>query len=144
MPKKKAVAKKPSKKKVTRAKVAARPKGVASKSSKTAAKRRKVARPQAKKKARVPIRGTAGPAGRTVLAGRGLGSDAAGQSGDTEGLSSAAVADSESVEELAEEGQAFEAEAISGVEGAPDADEGEVRTREVPEDDVPKEYDDQD
>ena len=71
---------------------------------------------------------------------RGLGSDAGGQSGDTEGLSRAEIEDSESVEELVEEGQAFEAAAISGVEDAPDADRGEVRTRQVPEDDVPEEY----
>jgi hypothetical protein len=45
-----------------------------------------------------------------------------------------------SVEELAEEGQDFEAEVVSGVENAPDADKGEVRTKEVPEDDVPPEY----
>jgi N utilization substance protein A len=48
--------------------------------------------------------------------------------------------DSESVEELLEEGQSFEAEAVSGVENAKDADQGEVRTHEVPEDDVPGEY----
>jgi hypothetical protein len=71
---------------------------------------------------------------------RGLGSDAGGQSGDTEGLSRAEIEDSERVEELVEEGQAFEAAAISGVEDAPDADQGEVRTRQVPEDDVPEEY----
>ena len=44
------------------------------------------------------------------------------------------------VEALIEEGQAFEAGVISGVEDAPDADAGEVRTKEVPEDDVPPEY----
>jgi hypothetical protein len=44
------------------------------------------------------------------------------------------------VEELAEEGQYHEAEVISGVEGALDPDQGEVRTRQVPEDDVPEEY----
>jgi len=70
----------------------------------------------------------------------GLGSDAGGQSGDIQGLSNIADADSESVGELAEEGQAFEAEAIEGVEDAPDADEGEIRIRERPEDDVPEEY----
>ena len=48
------------------------------------------------------------------------------------------------MEELLEEGQAFEAGVVSGVENAPDADEGEVRTREVPEDDVPREYLDED
>ena len=44
------------------------------------------------------------------------------------------------MEELIEEGQFFEAEAISGVEGAPDPDVAEVRTKQVPEDDVPSEY----
>ncbi len=76
--------------------------------------------------------------------GRGLGLEAGGQAGDTEGLSRSEVAAPESVEELTEEGQAFEAGVVSGVEGAPDADEGEVRTKEVPADDVPKEYLDQD
>jgi hypothetical protein len=75
---------------------------------------------------------------------RGLGPEAGGQSGDTEGLSEDEIADSESVEELVEEGQAFEAGIISGVENAPDADEGEVRTRQVPVDDVPQEYLDED
>jgi hypothetical protein len=49
-------------------------------------------------------------------------------------------ADSESVEELAEEGNAFEAEVVEGVEDARDPDVSEVTTREVPEDDVPAEY----
>jgi hypothetical protein len=71
---------------------------------------------------------------------KGTGPNSAGQSGDTQGLSGEAEAGSESVEELVEEGQSFEAEIIGGVEDAPDADEGEVRTREVPEDDVPEEY----
>jgi hypothetical protein len=74
---------------------------------------------------------------------RGMGSEAAGQSGDTEGISAEAEADAESVEELLEEGQSFEAEVISGVENAGDADDGGVRTHEVSEDDVPEEYEDQ-
>ena|SRR4030081_910618 len=61
-------------------------------------------------------------------------------SGDTQGLSDLADADSESVQELIAEGQAYEAAVVSGVENAPDADVAEVRTREVPEDDVPLEY----
>jgi hypothetical protein len=65
---------------------------------------------------------------------------AGGQSGDVQGLSRAQDVDSESVAELAEEGQDFEAEVVSGVENALDADKGEVRTKEVPEDDVPPEY----
>lgn len=75
---------------------------------------------------------------------RGLGPDSAGQSGDLQGLSDVADADSESVEELIEDGQALEAEAIEGVEDAPDADVKEVRVHERPEDDVPEEYLDQD
>jgi len=75
---------------------------------------------------------------------RGLGPDAGGQSGDTEGLSRSEIADSESVEELLEEGQAFEAGIVSGVERALDADAREVETRQVPEDDVPPEYFDRD
>ena len=75
---------------------------------------------------------------------RGTGPGSAGQSGDTQGLSDIAEAGSESVEELLEEGQSFEAEAIAGVEGAPDADVAEVHTHEVPQDDVPSEYQGQD
>lgn len=63
-----------------------------------------------------------------------------GQSGDLQQISRVAEVDSESVAELIEEGQAFEAGVISGVEDAPDADAGEVRTKEVPEDDIPPEY----
>jgi hypothetical protein len=62
------------------------------------------------------------------------------QSGDLQGLSSAQSADSESVDELLEEGNAFEAEVVKGVEDAEQADEKEVRTHEVPQDDVPGEY----
>jgi hypothetical protein len=64
----------------------------------------------------------------------------AGQAGDTQGLSETPVSTSESVAELVEEGQYFEAGILSGIENAPDADESEIETREVPEDDVPLEY----
>ena len=63
-----------------------------------------------------------------------------GQSGDLQGLSNIEGADSESVAELIEQGNAFEADAVSGVEHAGDTDEKEVRTHEVPQDDVPGEY----
>src|SRR6202521_680125 len=63
-----------------------------------------------------------------------------GQSGDLQGLSNVEGADSESVDELLEEGNAFEADAVMGVEDAGNTDEKEVRTHEVPEDDVPAEY----
>ena len=61
------------------------------------------------------------------------------QSGDLQGLSNFERADSESVDELLEEGNPFEAGIVTGVEEADDSEE-EVRTHEVPEDDVPDEY----
>ncbi len=61
------------------------------------------------------------------------GPESAGQSGDTEGLDDEAEASDESVEELVEDGQYFEAEVVDGVENAPDADEGEVVVHERPE-----------
>jgi|SRR2546422_10467139 len=64
-------------------------------------------------------------------------------SGDLQGLSRGEHAGSESVAELLEEGNTFEAEIVSGVEAA-DASEAEVKTHEVPEDDVPGEYLDED
>ena len=60
------------------------------------------------------------------------------------GLSNVERADSESVEELLEEGNTFEAGVVKGVEDAEDADETEVRTHQVPQDDVPDEYRDRD
>ena len=68
----------------------------------------------------------------------------AGQSGDIQQLSDIADADSESVEELIEEGNAFEADAVQGVEESKVPDVSEVTTREIPEDDVPPEYRDSD
>jgi hypothetical protein len=64
-------------------------------------------------------------------------------SGDLQGLSQSEDADSESVAGLVEEGNPFEADIVAGVEAA-DADEGEVRTHQVREDDVPEEYLDKD
>jgi hypothetical protein len=68
------------------------------------------------------------------------GKAASRQSGDLQGLSRAQQADSECVDELVEEGNLFEAGAVAGVEEADNADEREVRTRELPQDDVPEEY----
>jgi hypothetical protein len=100
---------------------------------KSAARKKPVTRKATRRRAEIinPVT----PSGR-----RGLGADSGGQSGDTQGLSRRSYDDSESVEELMEEGQYMEAEAVSGVENAPDADQGEVRTRQFPEDDVPEEY----
>lgn len=104
---------------------------------KSAAKKKSVTKKTTRRREQVinPVT----PSGR-----RGLGAESGGQSGDTQGLSRQSYDDSESVEELMEEGQYMEAEAVSGVENAPDADQGEVRTREVPEDDVPEEYQNED
>src|ERR1700758_625703 len=62
------------------------------------------------------------------------------QSGDLQGLSNVESVDSESVDELLEEGNSFEAGIVAGVEDSRERDEKEVRTREGPEDDVPGEY----
>jgi hypothetical protein len=70
--------------------------------------------------------------GAVIVSGR--------RSPDFEGLSREEQADSESVDELTEEGNVFEAGAVQGVEEADNADEREVHTHEVPEDDVPEEY----
>ena len=68
-------------------------------------------------------------------------SKSGGQSGALQGLSDVESASSESVDELLEEGNAFEAEVVKGVEDAPDADEGEVRTRQRPqEEDLPEDF----
>jgi len=126
-------AKKPALKK--KVKKTAPPKKAAAK--KKAAPQKKVARKKSK------VRGKSQSVVTTSFEPKGQGARSGGQSGDLQGLSDRAGADSESVDELIEEGNAFEAEVVAGVENAPDADQGEVRTHEVPEDDVPGEYDDQ-
>jgi len=70
----------------------------------------------------------------------GPGPGSGGQSGDTQRPSDVAGSSSESVRELAEEGQFAEAEFVDAIENAPDAYAEGVPTREVPEDDVPPEY----
>ena len=62
----------------------------------------------------------------------------------TQQISGTPISDSESVEELVEEGNAFEANVIYGVESARDHRTSEVITHEIPEDDVPSEYLDND
>lgn len=94
-----------------------------------------------KKKAAKPrARGKADSAEVAGYQRKGLGAFTAGQSGDIQGISGRAGIDSESVTELLEEGQTFEAEAVSGVENAADPDVSEVVTHQFPEDDVPEEY----
>lgn len=80
--------------------------------------------------------------GSVVYEDAGRGPRSGGQSGDLQGLSDRRRAGAESVDELLEEGNAFEAGVVKGVEDV--QDEEEVRTHEVPEDDVPDEYLDKD
>ena len=140
-----------------KAKIAAKSKPVAK--SKTAAKGKALARPQAVAKTKTVAKARIAPRrgssdsdtdlrgnqdvetvpmkqkSRVARAGAG--------SGDLQGISSVEDVDSESEDELLEEGQSFEAGIISGVEKAGN-EEGEVVTHEVLEDDVPLEYDDED
>ena len=120
-------------------------------SRKKAAPKRKGTRKAARKPAarRRPVRPTQAVMGsqsvETVPLRRRARAAAAGAGGgDFGGVSVVEGADSESADELLEEGQTFEAGIVSGVENAPDPDQGEVRTHEVPQDDLPEEYDDKD
>ncbi|MGH9741040.1 MAG: hypothetical protein ACRD51_01680 [Candidatus Acidiferrum sp.] len=135
---KKARAPKPKakQKSAKKARRAAKPKKLIARknASKAAAPKRKTA-PK-----RNPASGKNDRVDSVVFEPKGLGASSGGQSGDLQGLSNRGGADSESVDELLEEGNAFEAEIVKGVQDTPDADEGEVRTHEVPEDDVPEEY----
>ena len=121
--------KKSTKKKAVLKKVALKPKAPG--------KRRTVAKAEGAPKKRV--RGKNQSVDTEPFALEGPGATSGAQSGDLQGLSDVEGADSESVDELLEEGNAFEAGVVTGVERA-DTDEKEVRTREVPEDDVPGEY----
>jgi hypothetical protein len=136
---KKAKKAKKAKKRAAAARKAKKPAKKASSRSKATA-RKAVPRKAVRKR----LRGKADRAELVSYQRRGLGAMTGGQSGDTQGISSRLRADSESVEELLEEGQTFEAEAVAGVENAPDPDQGEVRTHEFPEDDVPEEYREED
>jgi len=102
------------------------------------AARKKVTR--RKKSARSRSGTAAASPGLRARIHQGLGLKKTGSSPDTVGLTAVEDVDSESVSELLDEGQAFEAGVISGVEDAGDANQGEVKTEEVSEDDVPAEY----
>lgn len=72
------------------------------------------------------------------------GPESGGQAGDLQGLPGSEGSENESVRELVEEGQYFEASVVDGVENAPMADDGPVRVHRRSEDDLPPEYTDQD
>jgi hypothetical protein len=132
--------KKVARKKVKPVKKARKPKLA----KKSAAGARKIAAAKTARTATKRVRGKSQTVDTVAFAPEGLSARSGGQSGDLQGLSSLEGADSESVDELLEEGNAFEAEAVKGVQDAGDADEGEVHTHEVPQDDVPGEYRDKD
>jgi len=136
--KKSSRSKKAASKKSTSVKTARRPKKLAKKLS----KKKPVARSakQQKTSGKKQPRQKTGRSGVAAFSPEGSGLRSGEQSGDLQGLSRLERADSESVDELLEEGNAFEADVVSGVEGAGDEEEKEVRTHEVPEDDVPEEY----
>jgi hypothetical protein len=137
---KKAAKKSPTlKRKEAKKKKATAPKRAAAKArlgSKKKIVRKKSRAPRKRAAPKGPILDTAG------YTREGLRARSGGQSGDLQGLSNQEGAASESVDELLEEGNAFEADIVKGVEDA--GDEGEVHTHEVPEDDVPGEYLDKD
>jgi hypothetical protein len=137
--------KKSTKKKSTKSKKAARKKATPMKAVKRPtklAKKKPAPKRREKKKAsdKKQTRQNRESLGAPEFSPRSRRSLSGEQSGDLQGLSRLEAADSESVDELLAEGNAFEADAVIGVEDADSADEKEVRTHEVPEDDVPGEY----
>jgi hypothetical protein len=101
---------------------------------------KKVAGKKSKLTRRKPFRETSEPAETVGFSAKGPTANEGGQSGDLQGLSNLEGADSESVVELLEEGNAFEAAVVAGVENADNTEPSEVRTHEVLENDVPPEY----
>jgi hypothetical protein len=150
MAKKRKAAKRAAKR-VTKKKATARAKSGGSKLKRKAAPKSKPRRVSSRPTSRAaePSSGSASSSLDPRRAGRLRLNDADESSrrrriGDLQGISMRDRADSESVGELLEEGQTLEAEAVQGIEDALDADQGEIRTHEVPEDDVPDEYLDKD
>src|SRR5260221_13877605 len=142
--KKKLAAKKKAapRKKLAKKKSAPKPKKKL-RAKKTAVQTRAVAKKTAEAKAAAPRnrgRGKGQSVNIESFAPEEVRARSAGQSGDLQGLSDAASADSQSVDELIEEGNAFEAEVVAGVEAADRDDGDEGRTHEVPEEDVADEY----
>src|SRR5260370_26707802 len=125
--KKSTKSKRTARKKTPPMKTAKRPKKVAKK--KLAPKRQEKKKPSPKKQTRKKSQRL----GALAFPAQGPGSRSGELSGDLQGLSSAEAADSESVDELLEEGNAFEADVVAGVESRRNSREKEGHTREVPE-----------
>jgi hypothetical protein len=135
MPAKRGTPKKKVAKKLAQKKVTAKAKAVGSK----ALGKKTVGRATAKRLAK-PVRKSGRTLDTVAFPPETAQTRSGGQSGDLQGLSDVEGSDSESVDELLEEGNAFEADVVAGVEDAGGTQEREVRTHEVPEDDVPAEY----
>lgn len=134
----KRAAKKKTSKKLTSKKLTPKKKGA------TSSKKAGTAKPTGKKATR-KIKASKSRASQSAgFEPRRESSRSGGQAGDLQGLRDVESADSESVSELLEEGNAYEADVVAGVEHVEDDEEQEVHTHEVPEDDVPEEYLDQD
>ena len=141
VPMKNAVQKKPAKKRVTPKKKLAKKKAAPKKAAvKTKVGGKKTIGGKTAGALKKQVRGKSQSVDAVAFAPEGQGARSGEQSGDLQGLSNVQGADSESVDELLEEGNALEADAVKGVQDAGDADEGEIRTHEVPQDDVPGEY----
>ena len=137
----KTVKKRPAKKRGTPKKRLAKKKPALKKAAvKTKALRKKTTGAKAPAALRTWVREKSQSVDTEAFALEGPGARSSGQSGDLQGLSNIEGADSESVAELIEEGNAFEADAVMGVEHAGDTDEKEVHTHEVPQDEVPGEH----
>ena len=131
-PMKKAVKKKLAKKRVTAKKKLAKKKAAPKKAEvKTKAGGKKTTGGKSPGALKKQDRGKSQGVDTVAFALEGLGARSGEQSGDLQGLSNVEGADSESVDELLEEGNAFEADVVKGVEDAEDTDEGEVRTHEM-------------
>ena len=138
---KKAVEKKLAKKRVTPKRKLARKKAAPRKAAvKTKVAGKKTTGGKTAGALKKQVRSKSQSVDTVAFALEGLGAQSGEQSGDLQGLSNIQAADSESVDELLEEGNAFEAEVVKGVEDAEGADEGEVRTHEVRRDHVPGEH----
>src|ERR1700686_3620849 len=138
--------KKKTKKKLSKKKIAPKKKVAKKPARKKAMVKTKAAAKQTVrgKKAAPPkkrVRGKSEVVGSVAFEPAGLGARSGGQSGDLQGLSDRGRASSESVDELLEEGNAFEAEIVKGVKDAPDADGGEGGTHQrPPERDWPQDF----
>lgn len=142
MPSKKRKANQGKAKKQTATKVRARKVAMKASSKKASTKKEKKAktastRSRSRKKATInPVREIQQETRDRKL----IGASGPRPQSDFQGISRAEEADSESVEELVEEGNVLESGAVAGVEAANNEEGREVHTRELPEDDVPDEY----